>query len=591
MSLADLSPLANHLWQSTLFVAVIGLVVLSLKNNRAQVRYGLWLAASMKFLIPFATLVAIGRQFGWSSTTSIVQPDLTSVIDMISQPFARPEVAAISRATTSSAALLPTLLFAIWFCGCAMHLLAWWVRWHRIAVIVRGASPLKAGRELDALRRLELIVGTRPRIAAVTLDTFLEPGVFGVFSPVLIWPRTIGAWLADRQLDAILAHELCHVRRRDNLAVALHMVVEALFWFHPLVWWLEQRLVDERERACDEEVIRLGSEPHVYAESLLRTCEFYVESPLVCVTGVTGSDLKKRIEAIVTSPGGGKRLKPWKKFLLITVGAATVVAPVLIGVLNAPPLRAQPQAAPGNSPAFEVASVKQNKSGEEGFTIHPQPGGRITVVNAPLRLLIRNAYRLQDFQIVDGPSWLNSDRFDVVAKAEGNPSQDQLSSMLRTLLADRFKLSTHSEIREMSIYALMLARSDGKIGQQLRKAEPCFRAPGGGPPQSPPLLGPASCDFKVGPGTIAGRGVTMAALAASLSNRVGRTVVDRTSFTGDFDLDLKFTPESASPNDPAVDQAPSIFTALQEQLGLTLESTTGPVDVLVIDGVERPTPN
>ena len=113
---------------------------------------------------------------------------------------------------------------------------------------------------------------------------------------MLLWPRSIGARLSDEQVEAILAHELAHVRRRDNLTAAIHMVVQSVFWFHPLVWWLGARLVDERERACDEDVIRLGSEPQVYAEGILKTCEFYVESPLACVSGVTGSDLKKRIE-------------------------------------------------------------------------------------------------------------------------------------------------------------------------------------------------------------------------------------------------------------------------------------------------------
>ena len=221
-------------------------------------RHWLWLAASVKFLVPFATLVAVGGQFGWQSAARVVQPDVTFVIDSISQPFSRPEVTAFSRTATSSAAVLPILLSAIWFCGCAMHLLAWWVRWRRVAVVVREASPLEDGRELHALRRLEMIVGTRRSLAIVTSDTSLEPGVFGILKPVLVWPRSITERLADHQLDAILTHELCHVRRRDNLAVAIHMVVEALFWFHPLVWWLEKRLVDERERACDEEVIRVG---------------------------------------------------------------------------------------------------------------------------------------------------------------------------------------------------------------------------------------------------------------------------------------------------------------------------------------------
>ncbi len=107
--------------------------------------------------------------------------------------------------------------------------------------------------------------------------------------------------LTPPQLDAVLAHELCHIRRRDNLLAAIHMLVEALFWFHPLVWWLGKKLVDERERACDEEVLRLGGEPHIYAEAIVNICKLYMESPLVCMSGVTGSDLKKRVEAILVN--------------------------------------------------------------------------------------------------------------------------------------------------------------------------------------------------------------------------------------------------------------------------------------------------
>jgi bla regulator protein BlaR1 len=129
----------------------------------------------------------------------------------------------------------------------------------------------------------------------------MEPGVVGIFRPVLLLPEGILDRLTPAQLEAIVAHELCHVRRRDNLTAAIHMVVETIFWFHPLVWWIRARLIDERERACDEEVLRLGNQAEVYAESILEACKLYLESPLACVSGVTGSDLKKRIESIMAN--------------------------------------------------------------------------------------------------------------------------------------------------------------------------------------------------------------------------------------------------------------------------------------------------
>src|SRR5262249_35922462 len=128
-----------------------------------------------------------------------------------------------------------------------------------------------------------------------------EPGVFSVFRTVLLLPDSIVDRLAPAELQAILAHELCHVRRRDNLAALMHMAVEAVFWFHPLVWWLGARLMDERERACDEEVLRMGSEAEAYAEGILKVCELYLQSPLRCVPGVTGANLKKRIEVIMAN--------------------------------------------------------------------------------------------------------------------------------------------------------------------------------------------------------------------------------------------------------------------------------------------------
>ena len=138
----------------------------------------------------------------------------------------------------------------------------------------------------------------------------------------------------------MLAHELCHVRRRDNLTSAIHMIVEAVFWFHPLVWWIGARLVEERERACDEAVLSLGNEPHDYAEGILNVCKSYLESPLACVSGVTGSNLKKRIQAILTGDAPGS-LNFVRKFALAVAGMAALAVPVVVGVISAAHIQAQ----------------------------------------------------------------------------------------------------------------------------------------------------------------------------------------------------------------------------------------------------------
>jgi len=282
--------LGNHLWQSTVFAVAAGLLTLALRKNHARARYWLWLAASLKFLVPFSWLVALGNRLSWSR--GVAADAGLYVMQEISQPFTQPSSSAVSAVVPAIASsgltkMLPALLAGLWLCGFVAVLLVWCVRWRRISAAVRDSVPLREGREVEALRRLERKTGVRQRIELLLSRATQEPGIFGMVRPVLVWPEGISEKLENEHLEAVLAHELWHVRRRDNMAAAIHMIVEAIFWFHPLVWWLGARLVDERERACDEQVLESGSERHIYAESILKVCEFCVGSPLACVAGVT----------------------------------------------------------------------------------------------------------------------------------------------------------------------------------------------------------------------------------------------------------------------------------------------------------------
>jgi uncharacterized protein (TIGR03435 family) len=296
--------------------------------------------------------------------------------------------------------------------------------------------------------------------------------------------------------------------------------------------------------------------------------------------------------------------------------ALTLLAGILTIVGTGLHLRAQASvssqdsAAPP-SPTFEVASVKLNKSGQPFVSIGSQPGGRFTATNVPLRLLIRNAYQIQDFQLIGAPDWVSTDRFDIIAKAEGDVAPSApggppgpLQLMLRALLAERFNLKMHPERRELPIYALVLARSDGKLGPQLRPAAvDCASvqaARRGGPPTPPQPGERLPCGIRVGPGQLAGGGLPLSQLATLLAPSVQRVIVDRTGLSGNFDFDLSWTPDqipqgpppAGAPGLPPIDpNGPSILTAVQEQLGLKLDSTKGAVDVLVVDNVERPTPD
>ena len=226
------------------------------------------------------------------------------------------------------------------------------------------------------------------------------------------------------------------------------------------------------------------------------------------------------------------------------------------------------------------------------------PGGQFTATNAPLREIIRAAYSpLPDFLIVGAPDWIRTERFDIVAKAEGNPERAQLFLMLRTLLTDRVKLAVHRETREIPIYALVRVKPGGPLGPRLRSAAvDCVALMAAAQKGTPlPPSNRILCGTRARAGTIAIGGMTMDQISSGLWPQLGRVVVDRTGLQGSFDLDLDFAPESpaaastGAPDAPPQSDAPSIFTAVQEQLGLKLESTRGPVEVLVIDRVERPT--
>ncbi len=280
--------LAVHLWQSTLFGVVLGLLTLLLRKNPARTRYWVWLAALMKFLVPFGVLVSLGGYLGMSGwgpkAPLMVQPAISFVMGDMNEstlPVLKEELPA-PQPTNSR---WPAILFGMWACGFIAITFRWLQRWIRVRTDVRAARPLP------------FEIG----IPIVSSPVQREPGVFGVFRPVLILPEGITEHLSEAEWDAILAHELCHARCYDNLTAAIYMLVETIFWFHPLVWWMGKRLVFERELACDEEVLRLGSEPKVYAEGILKVCELYLESPLECMAGVAGSNLRRRIRAIMTN--------------------------------------------------------------------------------------------------------------------------------------------------------------------------------------------------------------------------------------------------------------------------------------------------
>jgi uncharacterized protein (TIGR03435 family) len=247
------------------------------------------------------------------------------------------------------------------------------------------------------------------------------------------------------------------------------------------------------------------------------------------------------------------------------------------------------------APTFEVASVRPNKSGSPNNEFGIQ-GDTFTSTNGTLRELIRVAYAAREIELSKGQEWIESERFDIMAKARAQLKPARVPDELKQLLAERFGLKVHNETREVPIYALMVARTDGKLGAALQPltvdrcaaliAETMERSRKGQPPL-PPVPGQRiQCGMRINPGIIQGASISLGPLVNRLSSLVGRHVVDRTGLTGVFDFDLTWAADAAPDS-----VGPSIFTALQEQLGLNLESARGPIDVLVIDQVLPLIPN
>jgi len=595
--------MTNHLWQSTIFAVAAGLLALALRKNRAQVRYWLWFSASVKFLVPFSLLISVGSQFQWKpvATPAPVPAGFTVSLVEIAQPFPS------TVSSTSSTDWTPTVLLALWTLGVAAIALIRCRGWLRVRAAIRASSPVDITMPVE--------VRSSPGL--------LEPGVVGFLRPILLLPEGIAEYLTPRQLEAVLAHELCHVRRRDNLTSAIHMLVEAVFWFHPLVWWIGARLVDERERACDEAVLSLGNEPQVYAEGILNVCKIYLESPLRCVSGVTGSDLKKRIQSILTGRVAGN-LNFAKRVVLAVVGIAALALPVIVGILNETAIRAQSSA---GTLKFEVASIKpcgkdtgpSKQKGNAPARASVSPGSLNTgcdilasdKVGPPVGLIQRAYGRLGIGRVslgsappvTGGPAWIYSDLYSINAKAGGNASEALMAGpMLQALLQDRFKLQLHRASKEIPVYALTAAKNGSKLLPF--KEGSCIAVDFTKPPIPPPPPGQKNCDAVVGgrKGSntkLEAQAITLDYFSKLLSLVLDRPVIDKTGISGKFDFHLSylvdettpgaFGPEFSQPSDET--PAASIFTVLQEQLGLKLEPAKGSREFLVIDHVERPTEN
>ena len=438
------------------------------------------------------------------------------------------------------------------------------------------------------IRHAAVIVGGR-----WTHPSCVAPITVGLIRPRVLLPADWPRWRAT-ELAAVLAHEEEHVRRRDPLLALVALANRAVFWFHPLAWWLHRRVSRLAEESCDAAVLAGGHDPHVYASALLRFARRVTTAqgwlPPLTAGMASAAGLQGRIQRVVDAghpPQHGRGPLAGA----VVLGATALLAPALLV-----PVHSQ------SAVRFDVTSVRVSEARTPLSSFRRSPG-RITATNVPVRELIRIAYGLQPTQVIGGPPWIDTTRVDVTAT--GSADLTALPAMMRHLLTDRFALKVSRETRALPVFELVVDRGDRRAGPQLRASATDCAVPAAETAERPTSR-PERCDAFTGTvPRMEAEGVTMAQLAAGLSRLVRRTVLDRTRLAGGFDFELHWTPEGLPPRAPGTPADrpirlngvdidpdwPSLFSALREQLGLRLVPGTGPVEVLVIDEASMPDPD
>jgi bla regulator protein BlaR1 len=418
--------LANHLWQSTLFCGAAWLITLMLRSNGAALRHSIWLLASLKFLLPFSLLYFIGSLIGlpaarFADNPTVPLGDALQSAALLVSPSAQ-------RATefsTSSATLVA--LLAIWLGGALIVGLRWLIAWRAAMSISRAARPAPGA----------------PPDAHVT-DADIEPAVAGSFRPVVLLPVALLGKLTAPQLNAVLAHEREHIARRDNLKANLHRLVETLFWFHPAVWWIGRRLLEERERACDEAVLESGHDASQYAAGILEVCRHCCGRAPVSVAATSG-DLTQRIRGILGEARPAS-VGVFKAIFLLVGSLAIAVAPLFAGAADDAARRHElltiNSRALGSAVVY-IGPAAGSPAASEVFVAHRN---EVLIRNSSLRELVALAYGVRRQNVGGGDPWLDSPRYDIRAVAQDPVSEPEeldplaLRGLTNKLLASRFDL-------------------------------------------------------------------------------------------------------------------------------------------------------
>lgn len=570
--LAILNAVVNSLWQALAVTALVWLALKFAAKINAATRHAIWWATlGVVLVLPVAPrLIQMMRPHPQPAVVAPAKAPQATPPVVATEPF-------IVTVAPGRAARWPLAVLAIW-----ATILLW-----RMFQIVRSYVYLRGVKRRAAVSPVPLPAIARRADLLVSRD-IVSPMAVGFLRPAVVLPESLLAELSEPERDHVLLHESAHLAKYDDWSNLAMRILGGALALHPIAVWILRRIEREREMACDDWVVARTGSARPYAASLAHLVELrHARRGEMLASGILGSSSRigDRIEILLRR---GRTFSPRASATGIAASTLVLGALLLAGSL-APRWIAFAQVP--TRPTFEVASIKPNSIGvRTGVRIGcclVQPGGTVSATAATLKNMMEWAYGVQDYQISGGPTWLDSTRYDIIAKLEHavdlHPTMDNrdyFRQMVQGLLADRFKLALRRETKELPIYALVVAKN----GAKLRALEK---------PQN-------ATDTRLHgeKGRLIAEKVTMGLLAQEvLSNVLGRPVIDKTGLAGYYDFKLEWAPDEGvrGPDgkreiggDPI---GPSLFTAIQEQLGLKLESAKGPVEVLVVDQAEKPDAN
>jgi uncharacterized protein (TIGR03435 family) len=553
-----LAAVLNSLWQAALVAGLVWVALRLLKPGslhkiNAATRYAIWWGVLAVTLMLPAAPAAIrwwhARAQPAPAATAKAADPRTIVAPVVE------ELPAMVTLQEQRTARWPAWILAVWAALCL----------YRLFQIARSYFYLRGVKRRAISSHAALPPSGRTARLLLSSD-IASPMAVGFLHPAVILPESLPGELAQPEMDHVLLHEMAHIARKDDWTNLLARVLGAPLALHPVAWWILRQIEREREIACDDWVVARTGSARPYAQSLARMSELRMARTETAeaqgealASGIFGggSRLGERIEMLlargrVFSPRTSKRRVAASAVLLAGCIFAASFAPRLIAFAQA-------------RPTFEVATIKPGNPEIHG-TMTGTPPGRVTLTNITLREAVRLAYHLNEPELFGGPKWVDSEHYDIEGKEATRVPRDQAMLMLQSLLAARFKLVIHRETRELPVYALTIARGGPKM-----------------PTAAAPFSGSSS-----GPRNLTAKGATIDSFARMLADLLMRPVLDRTGLEGAYDIKLDFAPPEGAADDAP---APSLFTAIQEQLGLKLEATKGPVEVLVIDSAEKPDGN